>query len=396
MYCSRKCAHAGWCEKNRVPVMLECNRCGKEFVRLHSNAKYCSPTCSKEEERDRKKRLNKGIGKGWSKGVEYVPRDNCLTCGEKFYATPAQRRRGGGKYCSKKCKGRADSARLLSLRSSDSICKQCGKSFYVIPAKKKNGRGVFCSLQCVGAYRREVYQNKGGVYGIFRDTKQKRRFKIVCQMCSREAEVSRANGKYCSYQCRGIAFSGENNPFWTGGKPTRDCVTCGKGFRANSNLDVKRGYGKFCSRKCYMVHRSKYNNNTKSYSYARGGKRDDLGIYVRSSWEANWARYLNFLKKHGEIQDWVYEPETFEFAGIKRGSKFYTPDFLVIEKDGSRVYYEIKGYMDAQSKTKLRRMKKYHPNIKIIVVEKKQYYAVARKVRGLIPNWEIVSGHENS
>lgn len=341
-----------------------------------------------------KKSRNTGPGKGWSKGLEFVPRDSCLVCGERFYAPPAQRRRGGGKYCSRKCKGIDDSVRYRDARDSDSTCKQCGKSFYVIPAKKKNGRGVFCSLRCAGTYRREAYQSKGGV--LIRGPKQKRRYKIICQTCRQGAESSHPKGKYCSHECRGAAFRGAKNPYWNGGKPERNCVACGETFKANSNLDIQRGYSKFCSRKCYMVHRSKYNNNTKAHSYARGGRREDLGFYVRSSWEANWARYLNFLKKHGEIQDWAYEPETFEFVGIKRGSKFYTPDFLVVEKDGSRVYHEIKGYMDAQSKTKLRRMKKYHPNIKIIVVEKKQYYSVARKVRGLIPNWEVVSGHENS
>ena len=121
----------------------------------------------------------------------------------------------------------------------------------------------------------------------------------------------------------------------------------------------------------------------------RGGKRADLNdLYVRSSWEANWARYLNWLMSIGEIEKWEYEPDTFQFEGIKRGSRFYTPDFRVVNKDGSIEYHEVKGYMDQRSATKLKRMAKYYPEIKIVLIDKKPYYAVARSVRGFIANWE--------
>jgi len=120
----------------------------------------------------------------------------------------------------------------------------------------------------------------------------------------------------------------------------------------------------------------------------KGGKRADLGFYVRSSWEANWARWLKFLEKHKHIKGWEYEPETFEFEAIKKGTRFYTPDFKITETNGRIVYHEIKGYMDKTSATKLKRMAKYYPEKKIIVVDKNQYYAVAKKAKGLIPHWE--------
>lgn len=120
-----------------------------------------------------------------------------------------------------------------------------------------------------------------------------------------------------------------------------------------------------------------------------GGKRPDLeNMYFRSAWEANWARYLSFLKKHGEILFWEYEAETFNFDKIQRGSTHYTPDFRVTNIDYTIEYHEIKGYMDQPSRTKLKRMKKYYPHANIIVIDRKQYVAVARKVGGLIPNWE--------
>lgn len=121
----------------------------------------------------------------------------------------------------------------------------------------------------------------------------------------------------------------------------------------------------------------------------RGGKRDDLdGLYVRSAWEANYCRYLNWLKEQGEITHWEYEPQTFWFEGIKRGNRSYTPDFRITNADGSVEYHEIKGYMDQASKTKLKRMAKYHPAIKLVLIDKPAYRALAKDIRAFISEWE--------
>jgi hypothetical protein len=126
------------------------------------------------------------------------------------------------------------------------------------------------------------------------------------------------------------------------------------------------------------------------YSRARRGKRPDLGdIFFRSRWEANYARYLNWLISNGKIQSWRYEVKTFVFDGIKRGTLTYTPDFEVVENDGGIVYHEVKGWMDAKSKTRLKRMKKYHPDVRILVVAQKQYKEIERTVSTIIPNWEF-------
>lgn len=120
----------------------------------------------------------------------------------------------------------------------------------------------------------------------------------------------------------------------------------------------------------------------------RGGFRQDIGIYVRSSWEANYARYLNWLIMHGQIASWEYEPQTFEFTAIRRGSRFYTPDFKVLNPDGSAEFHEVKGYMDARSATKLKRMGKYYPDVKVIVIDKGTYYPLCKKLGPMIAGWE--------
>lgn len=128
---------------------------------------------------------------------------------------------------------------------------------------------------------------------------------------------------------------------------------------------------------------------TNAYSRAKRGKRDDLGdIFWRSSWEANYARYLNLLVARGVIATWAFEADTFWFTGIKRGVMSYLPDFRVTRPDGSVHYVEVKGWMDAKSKTKIKRMAKYHPSVELEVVAAKQYREIERKLSGVIPNWE--------
>jgi hypothetical protein len=90
----------------------------------------------------------------------------------------------------------------------------------------------------------------------------------------------------------------------------------------------------------------------------------------------------------GDILGWEFESDTFEFVGIKRGTRFYTPDFKVFALDGSWKYQEIKGWMDKKSKTKLRRMSKYYPQVIIEIIDAATYQAVARELRDVIPTWE--------
>lgn len=121
----------------------------------------------------------------------------------------------------------------------------------------------------------------------------------------------------------------------------------------------------------------------------KGGKRPDLDDqYFRSRWEANYARYLRWLVQQGEIKSWKFEPDEFEFVPIKRGTRFYKPDFKITENDDTVVYHEIKGYMDAKSQTQLDRMARYHPTVKVVVIDGHCYRDIQKKVGYLIPEWE--------
>lgn len=113
----------------------------------------------------------------------------------------------------------------------------------------------------------------------------------------------------------------------------------------------------------------------------------DQKYFFRSGWEKNYACYLEWLKQQGEIKDWKFETKTFWFENIKRGIRSYLPDFEVVTKNDLIEYHEVKGYMDSKSKTKLKRMTKYYPDIKMILIDGEQYKSI-KQISRLIPDWE--------
>ncbi len=124
------------------------------------------------------------------------------------------------------------------------------------------------------------------------------------------------------------------------------------------------------------------------YSRTRSGKRADLGNqFFRSSWEANYARYLNWRLEQGEIAAWEFEARTFVFEGAQRGVISYTPDFKVVCQDGSCEWHEVKGWLDEKSKERLRKMAEYYPAEKLVLIDRKAYQRLERQMRTL-PHWE--------
>lgn len=110
-----------------------------------------------------------------------------------------------------------------------------------------------------------------------------------------------------------------------------------------------------------------YNGPTTKKGWYTSGKRK---YFLKSSWELAYAVYLDAELESGKIVSWEYEPDTFWFEKIKRGVRSYTPDFKVEYPDGRVEYHEVKGYLDSKSKTKLNRMRIYHPNIVMKLVDR--------------------------
>jgi hypothetical protein len=113
-----------------------------------------------------------------------------------------------------------------------------------------------------------------------------------------------------------------------------------------------------------------------------GEYRNDLGIYVRSRWEANYLRVLNYLEKL-----WIYEPETFTME-IDDRKITYTPDIFLPEENR---YIEIKGYWYPGSKEKFQ---KFSENNNIELVDKEKYQKLFYEYKDKIILWEVAKNHE--
>lgn len=138
------------------------------------------------------------------------------------------------------------------------------------------------------------------------------------------------------------------------------------------------------------------NNSINNYNRVKRGHVSIGGksFFARSSWECNIGAYLEFLKQNNKIKDWEHEADTFWFEKIKRGIRSYLPDFKVFNIEGDVYYIEVKGWMDKKSMTKLNRMKLYHPNTKIEVIDSHVYKSI-KKWSSVIKDWGLLDSDNN-
>lgn len=266
----------------------------------------------------------------------------CLQCGAAFSAPPSKNQ----KFCSPEC-AYANSDRTQNIASKqrkdrgNASCRECGKIF-----KKQTGGGtVFCSQLCASRNtgKRTMSANRA-VHPRIKVTKS------VCPTCGGVFESWQSHNRiFCSISC------------------------------AANNVDLKKR----------RVASFNLGDKIRNYSRCKKGwvELGERRFFAKSRWEANYGHYLEWLRVNNHIKDWKYEAETFWFEGIKRGVMSYLPDFKVTLNDGRVVFHEVKGWMDSKSKTKLKRMKKYHPNVLLLVVDQGWFKRNSRTM-SFIPGWK--------
>lgn len=114
-----------------------------------------------------------------------------------------------------------------------------------------------------------------------------------------------------------------------------------------------------------------------------GGKK----IFFRSRWEANYCRYLEFLKQRGRIKDWKHEPYTILF---ENENSSYLPDFEVERNNGTKEIHEVKGWFDDRSEHKIELMLTQHKELKLKIIFGKMYRLIELKFGQKIDGWEFV------
>lgn len=92
------------------------------------------------------------------------------------------------------------------------------------------------------------------------------------------------------------------------------------------------------------------------HTSAAGGHREDLGMYFRSRWKANFARVM----------------------------KLQTPDLLV---DGT-TYYELKGRWYEGHAEKVAKFREKYPEAPFVLIEEREYRELSKQYKVQIPEWE--------
>ena len=228
-------------------------------------------------------------------------------------------------------------------------CKMCGRQI----SGQKEGKSSFC-YRCSAKF----YRNP---------SKKESREKI------RAAKIRfyQNGGRPWNY---GVTV--ENNEIWK-----RTAQKISKALRGRTFEEIY-GPEKANEMRKKLSLRSRGSNNPmfgKKSPHRKGGYRKDLGHYVRSSWEADFARILKLYNL-----DYEYEPRTFKLIRANGEILHYTPDFYVPSQN---TFYEIKGFLRDLDREKLELFKQQYPQINLVVISSTKFAELALKYKTLI-NWE--------
>ena len=135
---------------------------------------------------------------------------------------------------------------------------------------------------------------------------------------------------------------------------------------------------KFCSDECankyYIEHESKRNYYSGYYM--------DIHHYVRSGWEHNIAKILQWCQL-----DYDYEQYKFQLSD----GSIYIPDFYVYIDN---TFYEVKGEQRETAMQKINLFKQDYPDKKLIIINNKLYYQLIREFKYINLQQHIIM-HDN-
>jgi DNA polymerase III alpha subunit/intein/homing endonuclease len=242
---------------------------------------------------------------------------------------------------------------------------------------------------------------------ILMKTKAKHEIYNICKKCEKQINGQReGNSDFC-YRCSAKFYSNPSKPisrekmrlarnrfYSQGGKPWNIGVTtennavwkatAEKISRALTGVTMNQRYGK---EKADMIRKalsekSRGRNNAmfgKPTPHRKRGFRPDLGHFVRSSWEADFAR---ILKLHN-VQ-YQYEPKTFPLIQDDGEMLHYTPDFYTPHDN---TFYEIKGWLHDLDQRKMDLFQRQYPQYCFVLINTTRFAEFAIKYKKLIA-WE--------
>jgi len=227
------------------------------------------------------------------------------------------------------------------------ICEVCKKIYLCHNFRKKTSR--FCSKECFyKALKIGLIFNKGYIRKVKRIEYKCKECGIIKTITPSQYKFYKNAGSFCSLKCKNKNQKYRKNMANT--------------FLGRIPIQIRVGHG---TNRHVKVLNGKYLIGNKN-------------IYFRSKWEANYALYLEFLKKNKSIKNWSFEKDVFIFEKIKFGTRSYRPDFKIFNNNGTFEYHEVKGWMDKKSATKLNRMRIYYPTIKIVLIQQNEYREIMK------------------
>lgn len=128
---------------------------------------------------------------------------------------------------------------------------------------------------------------------------------------------------------------------------------------------------------------NKYSHINKGYMNIDNGLTKNYRFYYRSGYEKNFAKYLNVLVRNKTISHFRHESIEVFFTGEKRGAVCWLLDFTSYNDTGDVLnIYEVKGKFMSKDATKIKRLKKYHPDLfkKLIYVAPKHCFNKVSKL----------------
>lgn len=248
-------------------------------------------------------------------------------------------------YCSRKC--------YFDQPKKQFTCEVCGEAYWLTDAAiaKKARDGVrprCCSRKCWIAMKRRSNAT------------------ICCARCGKQVAVKghKAKQQFCSTTCLRIAESEK----WRHQRVRTHCDVCEKPIDY-TEYEFGNRQRHFCSRECMS-------RNVGDWAISTGfrdGVRADIGFYVRSSWEANVARFFAYM-------GWMYEYEPRRF---RLANSWYTPDFNV-----NGYWVEVKGQMRTDAARKIAEFRILYPNESLVILDQALYQSIEKEFSERIPCWD--------
>jgi hypothetical protein len=245
----------------------------------------------------------------------------CEQCGIEFLVFPNKIKKGGGKFCSKKCGGKAATKQVLVP------CENCGKEVLRTPYYLKKNKFFYCSQECRGQELR------------------KEKIEKVCQWCEQKFYVipSKEAAKFCSLKCSSL--SKENQIDYS-------CAFCGtKGKKQAHRIKAENCCSQSCCTSLRLQRGEMGGNRSKKGHHTSPKLPGGQPALYRSSWE---QKFMEALDADDTVLSYEAEPMAIPYYQTEDSKLHrYFPDLVVTFTDQTKKLVEIKPHCFLEDQTNL-------------------------------------------